>query len=46
VYTIWWSSNLLNGFQLLGSNISGGAFTDEVHGADGKAFYKVDVEVQ
>jgi subtilisin family serine protease/PKD repeat protein len=46
VYTIWWSSNLLSGFQLLESNFTGGAFTDTTHSAHGEGFYKIDVRVE
>ncbi len=46
VYTIYWSSNLLDGFQLLETNLNGSAYTDETHNADGSAFYKIDVQVK
>jgi len=46
VYTVQWSTNLLEGFQPLETNIpwSAGGFTDSVHNARGQLFYKIDVE--
>jgi PKD repeat protein len=46
VYTIWWTSNLLSGFQIVESNFTGGAFTDTTHSAHGEGFYKIDVRVE
>jgi hypothetical protein len=46
VYTVYWSTNLLNGFQILESNYVGGSFTDTLHGAAGRCFYKLDVRLQ
>ena len=47
VYTVWWASNLLDGFnEILTSNYVGGAFTDQLHGAEGEGFYKIDVELE
>jgi outer membrane protein assembly factor BamB/alpha-L-arabinofuranosidase len=46
VYTIWWTSNLLSGFQALESNVTGGVFTDELHGAENQGFYKIEVELE
>jgi len=46
VYTIYWSSNLLSGFQPLESNITAGAFTDTLHVADAEGFYKIDVRAE
>ena len=47
VYTIYWSSNLLNGFagSPIASNITGGVFTDTVHGANDDGFYKIGVRL-
>jgi len=46
VYTVWWTSNLLSGFnETLISNYTGGAFTDLLHGTDNEGFYKLDVEL-
>ncbi|MBI9021247.1 MAG: hypothetical protein JEZ10_08355 [Verrucomicrobia bacterium] len=47
VYTIYWSSNLLSGFEVapLASNITSGAFTDTVHNADDAAFYRLEVQL-
>jgi hypothetical protein len=46
VYTIYWTSNLLSGFQTLESNFTGGAYTDDVHGAGSEGFYKIEVEIE
>jgi len=46
VYTIYWSSNLLNGFQTLETNWIGGVFTDTVHSAEQAGFYKINVQIQ
>jgi hypothetical protein len=48
VYTVYWTSNLLSGFQLQESNIpwTGNVFTDAVHGAGGQGFYKIDVKFE
>ena len=48
VYTIYWASNLLNGFQPLESNIAWTAvpYTDTNHPAEGQGFYKIDVELE
>jgi hypothetical protein len=45
-YTVYWASNLLDGFQLLQTNISatGTIFTDSLHRAHQKGFYKIEVE--
>jgi hypothetical protein len=48
VYSVWWSTNLLENFQPLETNIpwtAGGAFTDSFHSADGLMFYKIDVRL-
>ena len=45
VYAIYWSTNLLTGFLPMQTNYTGGAFTDAVHGAEGKCFYKLDVRL-
>jgi hypothetical protein len=45
IYTIYWSTNLLSGFQTLETNYTGGAFTDTVHGAEQKNFYKIEVQL-
>jgi hypothetical protein len=46
VYTVYWTSNLLSGFDLLHSNYTGGVFTDAVHGAGGQSFYKIEVKIE
>jgi hypothetical protein len=46
VYSVYWTSNLLSGFGApFASNVTGGAFTDTVHGADSEGFYKIEVEL-
>jgi len=44
VYTVFWTSNLLSGFQCLETNVTG-SFTDTVHEVDQKGFYKIKVEL-
>ncbi len=48
LYSVYWSSNLLNGFELLQSNIAwtASAYTDTVHGTAAQGFYKINVELQ
>ncbi len=47
VYTVYWTSNLLSGFQTLETNISwmGNTFTDATHSADNQGFYKIEVQL-
>ncbi|MCK5801856.1 MAG: hypothetical protein KAI66_03440, partial [Lentisphaeria bacterium] len=46
VYSIYWTSNLLDGFSAaLQTNYAGGVFTDMVHGAFSEGFYRLKVEV-
>lgn len=44
-YTIYWTSNLLHGFQPLETNLTSGSFTDLLHGAEDSGFYKIEVEL-
>jgi len=48
VYSVWWTSNLLSGFQSLESNIpwTGNIFTDTTYNAEDKGFYKIDVRLE
>jgi len=48
VYSVYFSTNLLTGFQPLESNIPWptGSFTDAVHSAQGQMFYKVEVQLK
>ncbi len=49
VYTIYWTSNLLNGFfQTLETNLpwTPAIFTDTTHAAEQKGFYKIEVELE
>ncbi len=43
VYSVYWSTNLLNGFLLLETNITSGSYTDLVHSA-GQGFYRIEVQ--
>lgn len=45
VYSVYWSTNLLNGFQPLQTNYTGGSITDSLHNATGKCFYKINVQL-
>lgn len=45
VYNVYWTTNLMNGFQTLQTNYTGGAITDSTHSAAGKCFYKIDVRL-
>jgi hypothetical protein len=42
---VYWTTNLLNGFQTLETNCTGGIITDTLHNAAGKCFYKIDVRL-
>jgi len=46
VYNIYWSSNLLDGFTLIESNGTSGAFLDAEHSGDPSGFYKITVELE
>ena len=47
VYSVWWSSNLLNEtFIPLQSNVMGGVFTDSLHNAERKGFYRLEVQFE
>jgi hypothetical protein len=48
VYSVYYSTNLLNGFEPLATNIpwTAGAFTDTVRSAQGQVFYKIGVELK
>ncbi|MBL7015991.1 MAG: beta-glucanase [Kiritimatiellales bacterium] len=46
VYNVYWTSNMLRGFQILETNYVGGVFTDTVHGAEGQGFYKIEVKIE
>lgn len=43
VYSVYYSTNLLNGFQPLQTNITAGVYTDLVHSA-GQGFYRIEVK--
>jgi len=45
VYTIYWASDLFNGFSLMQSNYTGGVFTDTVHSANNDGFYRIEVQL-
>ena len=48
VYSVYWTSNLLSGFQPLESNVAWTAvpYTDTNHGANAQGFYKIEVELE
>ncbi len=48
VYTVYWASNLLSGFQTLETNRpwTSAIFTDTTHRAEEKGFYKIDVKIE
>lgn len=45
VYSVYWSSNLLDGFSILQSNLTSGAYTDSTHSAEAQGFYKLEVQL-
>ncbi len=45
VYTVYWSSNLIHGFQPLETNLTGGSYTDTHHSTDAQGFYKIEVQL-
>ena len=48
VYSVYWTTNLLSGFQCLESNIpwNAGSYTDTNSSNAGKCFYKLDVRLE
>jgi len=47
VYTIYWTSNLVDGFGApWKTNITDGVYTDTTHTAEEKGFYKIEVELE
>ena len=44
-YTVYRTTNLLEGFQPLQTGLVGGSFTDVVHGAELKNYYKIGVDL-
>ncbi len=46
VYTVYWSSNMLHGFQVLATGITGGSYTDHTHAAESPVFYRLEVELE
>jgi hypothetical protein len=45
IYSVYWTSNLLDGFTLLQSNLTSGAYTDSAHSAESQGFYRLEVEL-
>jgi PKD repeat protein len=47
VYSVYWTTNLLNGFQPLATNMvwPQSSWTDAVHGAQAGGFYRIDVRL-
>ena len=48
VYSVYWSSNLLSGFEPLATNIpwNGSVFTDSLHSAENQGFYRIKVRLE
>jgi PKD repeat protein len=48
VYSVYWTTNLLGGFQPLETNIlwPQNSWTDTVHGAQGEGFYRIKVQLE
>ena len=48
VYTVYWTSNLLNNFSILQSGVpwTGSTFTDATHSAENEGFYKIEAAVE
>jgi len=48
LYSVQWSTNLISGFQTLETRMEHpqSSYTDMVHGAETKGYYKVDVELK
>jgi hypothetical protein len=45
VYSVCWSTNLLNGFVPVLTNYTGGVVTDTLHSAESTGFYKIKVQL-
>ena len=45
VYNVYWTTNLMNSFQPLQINYTGGVITDSLHSAASKCFYKIEVRL-
>ena len=45
VYGVQWTSNLLNGFQTIATNLSVGFYTDAVHHVAPQSHYRIDVQL-
>ncbi|MDF7823562.1 putative glycoside hydrolase [Pontiellaceae bacterium B12227] len=45
IYNVYWSSNLVDGFTQIESNITDGMFIDTEHAGDPAGFYKITVEL-
>jgi hypothetical protein len=46
VYNVYWTSNLIKGFTLVGSNVLNGVFLDTNHARQSAAFYKISVQLK
>ena len=48
VYSVYWTTNLLSGFQPLETNIlwPQNSWTDTVHGVQGEGFYRIKVQLE
>jgi hypothetical protein len=45
-YNVYWSSNLVSEFTLVGSNLVDGLFIDSTEDRESQGFYKISVELQ
>lgn len=46
IYSVEWSTNLLNGFQPLETNLTAGVFTDAVNQTESEIFYRINVRLE
>ena len=46
VYSVYWTSNLFNNFQIIESNLTSGAYTDNLHNAEDTGFYRIEVQLE
>ena len=45
-YSVLWSTNILEGFQILETNCTGNAYTDTLHQAEIQIFYKLKGRIE
>ncbi len=44
-YSVYWTTNLVDGFELIQTVGSCGSFTDTVHQTESAGYYKIDVQL-